>query len=179
MTVLKKICSTVTSIIVALVVAFAILLVVVRVAGIQVYSVISGSMEPTYHVGSLIYVKNVDASEIEVGDVITFDLNGEIPATHRVVRIDAENKLFYTKGDSNEAEDRLPVKFSSVIGTPVFTIPYLGYAVSFIQSPTGIYTAISIGALMFLLSMLPSLFKINPKEKTPVSAKTPEASHQR
>ena len=57
MTVMKKIINTITSVLVALVVTFAVMLVVVRAAGIDVYTVISGSMEPTYQVGSIIFVK--------------------------------------------------------------------------------------------------------------------------
>ena len=42
----------------------AILLVGVRVIGLNVYTVLSGSMEPTYHTGSLIYVKKVDYKDL-------------------------------------------------------------------------------------------------------------------
>lgn len=56
----KKIWNTVTSVLVAVVVILALLLVGARVVGLQVFTVLSGSMEPTYHVGSLIYVKKVD-----------------------------------------------------------------------------------------------------------------------
>ena len=38
----------------------ALLLVGVRLFGMQVFTVLSGSMEPTYQTGSLIYVKDVD-----------------------------------------------------------------------------------------------------------------------
>ena len=63
----KKIWNIVTSIIVALAVLLAIALVGVRLIGFQVFTVLSGSMEPTYHVGSLIYVKDVDYTELEAG----------------------------------------------------------------------------------------------------------------
>ena len=56
----KKIWNIVTSVIVALVILLAIALVGVRLVGLQVFAVLSGSMEPTYHTGSLIYVKAVD-----------------------------------------------------------------------------------------------------------------------
>ena len=61
----KKIWNTVTSVLVAVVVILALLLVGARVVGLQVFTVLSGSMEPTYHVGSLIYVKKVDYRELE------------------------------------------------------------------------------------------------------------------
>lgn len=69
---LKKIWNVISSILVAIVVILALLLVGARIIGLQVFTVLSGSMEPNYHVGSLIYVKNVDYKELESGDVITF-----------------------------------------------------------------------------------------------------------
>lgn len=41
--------------------------------GYMPYVVLSGSMEPVYPVGSLIYVAPVDANSLEPGDAITFD----------------------------------------------------------------------------------------------------------
>ena len=57
---LKKIWNVISSILVAVVVLLALLLVGARIVGLQVFTVLSGSMEPTYHTGSLIYVKKVD-----------------------------------------------------------------------------------------------------------------------
>lgn len=53
----KKLLQIISTILVALVVLLAVALVGVRLAGIRTFTVLSGSMEPTYHVGSLIYVK--------------------------------------------------------------------------------------------------------------------------
>ncbi len=166
---LKKVWNVISTIVVVLVVIFAVLLIGVRLFGVQVYSVISGSMEPEYPVGSLIYVKEVDPSEIEVNDVITYVLPSETPSTHRVVRIDEENQLFYTKGDANETEDGAPVHFKNLIGTPVFKIPYLGYVAYYIQHPPGMYIAIAAGAVLLILVFLPDLFKKDKKkdEQTP------------
>ncbi len=158
----KKLWNITTTVIVVLAVIFAILLVGVRLFGIQVYSVVSGSMEPEYPVGSLIYVRGVVPSEIEVGDVITYVLPNETPSTHRVVRIDEQNQHFYTKGDANKTEDGSPVHFKNLIGTPIFKIPYLGYLAYHIQHPPGMYVAIAAGAVLLLLVFLPGFFK---KEK--------------
>lgn len=162
--VVKKVWNIFTTVIVVLVVIFAVLLIGVRLFGVQVYSVISGSMEPEYPVGSLIYVKDINPSEIEVNDVITYVLPSETPSTHRVVRIDEENQLFYTKGDANETEDGAPVHFKNLIGTPVFKIPYLGYVAYYIQHPPGMYIAIAAGAVLLILVFLPDLFKKDKKK---------------
>ena len=155
----KKTAKITGKILFALILIFVALLISVRVFGIQVYSVISGSMEPEYPVGSLIYVKKADPSDISVGDVITFVLPSNTPATHRVVRIDEQNRCFYTKGDANEAEDGSPVDFRNLIGTPVFKIPHLGYLIYSVQHPPGLYIFISAGAVLLLIVFLPDLFK--------------------
>ena len=167
----KKIWDVFSTTIVVIVVIFAVLIVGARLFGIQVYSVISGSMEPEYPVGSLIYVKKVEPSEIEVGDVITYVLPSETPSTHRVVRIDEENQLFYTKGDANEIEDGAPVHFKNLIGSPVLKMPYLGYVAYYIQHPPGMYIAIATGAVLLILVFLPDLFKKDKKkdEQIPVT----------
>ena len=64
---LQKVWNVISTIIVAIVVILALLLVGARVVGLQVFTVLSGSMEPTYHTGSLIYVKKVDPYTIESG----------------------------------------------------------------------------------------------------------------
>ena len=158
-----KIWNVFTSVLVALVVILALLLVGVRVFGMQVFTVLSGSMEPVYHVGSLIYVKETDPMTLQPGDVITFMLDEDTVATHRIVDVipDEEDPSvirFQTKGDANDAVDGSLVHYKNVLGTPVFTIPKLGYLASYIQNPPGTYVAISAGAVLLALVFLPDLF---------------------
>lgn len=167
---IKKVWNTVTTLLVVVIVLFAVLMVGVRIAGLQVYTVLSGSMEPVYHTGSLIYVKSVDPYEIEEGQVITFMLDENTIATHRVVEIvpdeeDTSVIRFRTKGDANDAEDGSLVHYKNVIGTPVFTIPYLGYLADYIQKPPGMYLAISVGAIVMLLMFLPDIFSDSNEEE--------------
>ena len=162
----KKIWDTVTTVLVVLVVIFAIFLMGSRMVGLQVFNVISGSMEPTYSVGDLIYVKTVDPDSVRVGDPITFVLNEDlVVATHRVVDIDAENRHFTTKGDANKTEDAAPVHFNNLIGVPVFAIPLLGYVSAYIQSPPGMYVAIGFGVLLLAAVFLPDLLTKKAKKE--------------
>lgn len=166
----KKIWNVISTVLVVIVVVVALLLVGARLFGLQVYAVLSGSMEPTYHVGSLIYVKDVDPFELESGEVITFMLDENTVATHRIVEVvpdeeDASVVRFRTKGDANENADSSLVHYKNVIGSPVFTIPQLGYVVSYIQNPPGTYVAISAGAILLLLVFLPDLFGDDKKKK--------------
>lgn len=162
----KKIFDITTSVLVALTVLLAVFLMGARVVGLQVFNVSSGSMTPEYLEHDLIYVKIVKPESIEVNDVITFVMNEELTvATHRVVRIDKENRKFYTKGDANKTEDTSPVLFENLIGTPVFRIPLLGLVSEYIQKPPGMYVAIGGGVILIASVFLPDLFKKKEKDK--------------
>ena len=159
----KKIWNVSTLVFAACMVICAVFLVGARLAGYQVYTVISGSMEPEYSVGDLIYVKEIDTSDIEVGMPVTFVLNEDlVVATHRVVEIDTANQHFYTKGDANDTVDTAPVHFKNVIGVPKFSIPYLGYVSDFIQKPPGTYITIGIVGILVLGAFWPD--KANKKK---------------
>lgn len=160
---IKKTWNILSSALVVLLVLCAVFLMGSRLLGFQVFTVISGSMEPEYSVGDLIYVKPVDVSTIQVGDPITFILNEDlVVATHRVISIDAENQHFYTKGDVNQIPDASPVHFNNVIGVPQFSIPLLGYVSDFIQNPPGTYITLAAGAVLIILVFLPDFL---PKKK--------------
>lgn len=165
---IKKVWDVASGILVTGVLILALLLMGARIVGLQVFNVISGSMEPQYSVGDLIYVKSVQPNEVQVNDVITFVLNEKLDvATHRVVQIDEENECFITKGDQNDPLDP-PVHFKNLIGKPVFSIPFLGYVSEFIQHPPGSYITIGIMVLLVAAVFLPDLLKKKEKkEETP------------
>ena len=168
---MKRIWNWFTSAIVAAVVILAVLLVGARLIGLQVFTVLSGSMEPAYHVGSLIYVKEADAAELTSGDVITFMMDNNTVVTHRIVEVvpdenDPEILRFRTKGDANNAEDGSLVHYRNVIGTPIFTIPALGYVATYIQNPPGTYVAVSVAAIMLALVFVPDLFSDDKKKRS-------------
>lgn len=172
---LKKVWNITSTTLVVLIVLCAVFLMGSRLLGYQAYTVLSGSMEPAYGAGDLLYVKRVDVNEIRVGDPITFVMNENlVVATHRVVRVDADKKQFYTKGDANEIEDQDPVHFNNVIGVPRFAIPKLGYVSDYVQNPPGRYVTIGVATLLIFLVFLPDFL---PKKEQPeevlVSKDTP------
>ena len=171
----KKIWNTVSTVLVVLVVILAIFLMGSRLVGLQVYHVISPSMEPTYSVGDLLYVQTVDPDSIRVGDPITFVLNEDlVVATHRVVDIDPENRQFTTKGDANKTADAAPVHYNNLIGKPIFSVPVLGYVSAYIQSPPGMYVAIALGVVLLAIVFLPDLMT----KKEPKAENTEEKDEQ-
>lgn len=98
------------------------------VVGYKPVVVLSGSMEPTYPVGSLIYYKAADFDSIEENDNITFYIDGtKTLVTHRVVQKNDISQTFVTKGDANPEKDIDPVDFSNVAGkTMNFCLPKIG-----------------------------------------------------
>lgn len=91
---LKKIGNILSTVVVAAVVLCAVFLMGSRLLGYRVYTVISGSMEPEYSVGDLLYVKEADVNTIRVNDPITFILNEDlVVATHRVIRVPAGKQV--------------------------------------------------------------------------------------
>ena len=161
-----------------MVVLLAIALVGVRLVGIKTYAVVSGSMEPTYPTGSLLYVKSIDIKELKVGDAITFMADEDTVATHRIIEIipdeeDSSVLRFRTQGDANETADGTPVHYKNIIGKPVFAIPYLGYFAHFVQNPPGLYLAIGFAVVLVLLVFFPDMLGDDEgKNKKKKSAKS-------
>lgn len=150
-------------ILVALVVLLAALLAGVRLIGLRPFAVLSGSMEPNYKVGSLVYVRKTDPEKLQMGDVITFMQSEDTIVTHRIVEVvpdesDPETLWFRTKGDGNDAADGNLVHYKNVIGRVKFSLPLMGYVSNFIQKPPGMYIALAVVAFVFLASFVPELF---------------------
>ena len=159
----KRIWNWISGVLVGIVVLLAVALVGVRLMGLEPYVVLSGSMEPTYHVGSLIYVKDVDYKQLKVGDPITFLVSENTVATHRIIEVlpdeeDPDTLRYFTQGDANDVPDGMSVHYKNIIGKPVFSIPYLGYVSDYIQNPPGKYVAMAGAALLILLVFLPDVF---------------------
>lgn len=163
---LKKVWGILSTVLVILTVLSAVFLMGSRIMGYRVYTVLTGSMRPAYTEGDLLFVEPVNAHRVQVGDPITFVLNEKLTvATHRVVRIDHENQLFYTKGDANGTEDIDPVHFNNLIGIPRFSIPLLGYVSTFVQNPPGAYITLAVGVGLIVLVFLPDFFSKKPREQ--------------
>ena len=159
-----KILSQVVSAVAAVALATLLLaLAGMRVIGLKPFAVTSGSMEPAYPEGSLIYVKHVDYNNLRVGDDITYMLDENTVATSRILYAvaDAEDSsviYFFTQGIANDVPDEAPVHCLNIIGKPVLTIRDLGYAYGYIQSPPGICVTVAACAILILLMFLPDLF---------------------
>lgn len=108
--------------------------------GYRYYTVLTPSMEPTYKVGDMVFVKIESADNINVGDVITFNPSSDGGAylTHRVTEKLTDYQgtgvtCFKTKGDANDSEDSFLIDEKRVIGTVKLGVPKIGYVIRFVQ----------------------------------------------
>ncbi|CAK9303117.1 unnamed protein product [Gordionus sp. m RMFG-2023] len=99
--------------------------------------VLSGSMEPAFHRGDLLFLTHDKDKPIRVGDITVFRIEGrEIPIVHRCIKVHekANGTLkFLTKGDNNQVDDRglyapgqLWLMQKDVIGRAKGFAPYIG-----------------------------------------------------
>ena len=155
-----------TLVLAALVIACA-PLTVPRLVGYQIYSVVSGSMEPAISLGSIVYVKAVEPAGLETDDVIAFygARDSASIITHRIV----ENRVlmgeFITKGDANQTEDMNPVPYANYIGKVTRSVPRLGKLAEIFTSQTGKIAAGGMIGAAILLHILASLLEWEPKRR--------------
>jgi signal peptidase len=122
--------------------------------------IVTGSMQKTTPVGSLVVDQKVDPRQLEVGDVISFQkpLGTHGLDTHRIVAIenDKGTRLYQTKGDSNPVADPWVISFDRgmVAHRMVFSVPYAGNALIFARSPLGRLSLIAYVCVILLLSLL-------------------------
>ncbi|XP_009862899.1 PREDICTED: signal peptidase complex catalytic subunit SEC11A-like [Apaloderma vittatum] len=97
----------------------------------------SGSMEPAFHRGDLLFLTNRIEDPIRVGEIVVFRIEGrEIPIVHRVLKIHEKQNgdiKFLTKGDNNAVDDRGLYKRGQhwlekkdVVGRARGFVPYIG-----------------------------------------------------
>ena len=100
-------------------------------AGYKAMTVISGSMEPTIGVGSVVIDEMIAPLEARPGDVVTFpdpSRGGQL-VTHRLVtaRADGDTAFMVTRGDANAIAERWSVPADGAIGRVVTQVPRIGY----------------------------------------------------
>lgn len=122
-----------------------------RLLPYRTFTVLSGSMEPTIPTGSMIFDREVDASQLARGDVVTFHPPGHPDklVSHRVVRVEEtkQGSFLVTRGDANGVADdwRIPAQGNGL--RYEFHVPYLGYVVGGLLTPVGRLVALTLAAL--------------------------------
>lgn len=128
-----------------------------KLGGVAPLIVLTGSMDPTIKAGDLIFVKEVEASEVKVDDVIAFfdpaSTQNSI-TTHRVKDIYQENGTicFTTWGDANGgAVDTKPVPAGKLVGIYKGTrIPGMGRVAMFMQTTAGLIVCVFVPLVLLI-----------------------------
>lgn len=137
-----------------------------NIFGVRPFSIQTDSMYPTFNSGDLIISTAVkEASELEVGDIITYwtVINGErVLNTHRITEIyDGGGYLiFATKGDNNATGDALTVHESEVVGKYKSKISGLGKVFDYLQTSTGFLLVIVLPVFLFFIYHLIQFFRV-------------------
>ncbi|MFZ2226035.1 MAG: signal peptidase I [Candidatus Moraniibacteriota bacterium] len=113
----------------------------------------SGSMEPIIMIGDIVLVQ--DRPSYAINDIVTFRNETGRVITHRIVAMEQKQDGTYaTKGDANQAGDSNSISEEQIVGKVVFTIPKLGFAISFAKSRWGLIILLIIPAIFFILDEL-------------------------
>ena len=137
-----------------------------QIMGYTALRIVTGSMAPTYDVDTLVIVKDTKASEIKKDDVISFySADPLLVNTHRVVEVREENgqRVFVTKGDSNNVVDAYNVEEKYLIGKVVYASIILGKLSRIISNPIVFLPVILIPLAVILISNLVSTMMLAKK----------------
>ena len=158
----------ITYIIYVIVILFAITAILSRfsIGGIKLFTVQSGSMEPTIKAGSMAFVKS--EKNYNVNDIITYQerTNPKETITHRIVKKENTGVDRYTtQGDANGSADSNIVLFPQIIGKVIFAIPYFGYPVAFVRTLPGLIILIIVPAIIIIYDEISNIKKELAKRK--------------
>ena len=119
------------------------------VFGHRIYLVMTGSMEPEINMKDVVITKQTD--DLKEGDVIAYE-QGNAVTIHRIIKVytEGENKLYQTKGDANNIEDKGLVQKTQVKGKIIAKSTVMGHAIYWLQHNFIVFVLV-IGILLVIL----------------------------
>lgn len=153
---------TVRSVLIAVAAAVGLVcfaIVALPLVGMQLVVLTTGSMSPGLPAGSLVVARDVAASELEIGDIVTVGRQDRPPVTHRIIAIEPAasatgERVITLQGDANADPDPEPYTVQRA-GDAVFTLPWGGQFVLGMRSPWAIGGATVAIALLTLWAWWP------------------------
>lgn len=126
-----------------------------HILGIYMFNIVSESMEPTLEIDDVVIVQKCDTSQLQKGDIITFQQDGRI-ISHRILDVTKEKEAikFETKGDNNEIPDPEMVEAGQVYGKVLFKIKKIGKFISYIQNVRGLINIAIFAVIVYILVSL-------------------------
>ena len=134
--------------------------------GIKTFTIISSSMEPTFKIDDIIFVKKIDENQLQIGDIISFIQDKDI-ITHRIEKIEKNEGglVFITKGDANSTTDINKVKLSQIEGKYIFKISKVGKIFYILKNKVVFIIVTIILLICYIIEKNKISKKIERKEK--------------
>ena len=139
-------CSALGTVLLTVLILACIPLTLPKAFGFQMYTVISGSMEPAIPTGSLVYVRYEEPDNAD-GSIIT----------HRVVSNSPAMGQFITKGDANKEKDMNPIPYNNYIGKVKLSVPVVGGIAQAATGTAGKIAAASMIGLALILEIVAAM----------------------
>ena len=143
-----------------------------RTGAAQLLTVVSGSMQPTLPLGSLVVVVPRDADAVRVGDVITFSPPGDVrTVTHRVVDVQGTGTevSLHTRGDANPVADPWTLHFpTGRTWVVVADAPWVGRPWLWLAQPMHRQLVLVPAALLVTLMWLTTIWRRDAPSRIPV-----------
>jgi signal peptidase len=124
-----------------LVTIFCAIVVGLVVTGHHLEEVVTGSMQPTIPIGSLVVTESLPAGQLQVGDIMVFPNPNDTKLTivHRIVWLSHDQSgdvLVRTKGDYNALQDSWTIKRSATADADkvIEILPGAGTAAGYLQT---------------------------------------------
>ena len=143
----------------ALVIALAVVSFAPRAFGYMPFAVLSGSMEPELPVGSMVFVHQVDPTNIAVGDNATFYRSDGAVVTHQVYEVDlwrrrSARRESQQKCRWNHRARRRADAFFTRDRRRFFCVPYLGFVNAYCTTMPGLLVVVAVLALLVAASIV-------------------------
>lgn len=102
-----------------------------KLFGISFFCMKNNLMEDDISKNDLVIVKEVKDKDLQNGDIIAYEVNGQI----RINKImDIKNNIYSTKSNKNYQPDFEKITINQIVGGKVMNIPFLGLVIEILQS---------------------------------------------
>lgn len=144
--------------------------------GIGFSPILTGSMRPYANPGDMFITKQIKASQLKVGDIISVHSQATgVFYAHRIVKITSQSGLLrvVTKGDANSLPEVDPFMVSPFkkVSKNVMRVKYLGRPLVYLTSLQGRQAGLGLMVIANLLALFLFLFGKRKKAHHPLSLK--------
>lgn len=125
--------------------------------GFKPFIVKTDSMEPKFYPGDIVIVEPVDQEDLQVGDIIAFELSDRFYVVHSIADIQTSQSgkiIFKTKPFSvtdKKLWDYWGIQSNQILGQANHVIPKLGHVVLFLRSKVGLGTMTLSAVIVWLI----------------------------